>query len=659
MTDKLTYEQILSHFVVEKRHGDTAQVKCTGHDDRKGSLSIDLKDGKVVMFCHAGCLIDTVLTNADLKISDLFLNGTRNPESLYQYHNTDGSLAYEKEKYRNADGSKDFKYRHVTPEGTLSYTKGDSRILYRILQFKEALNKGDLIVYPEGEKDCNTAVALGYTSTTMGGVSDWKPEYASFFKGARLVIPFDKDKAGIDLAVKMIDSLKAVCKSLKGIVLPGDSKDISDWVCAGHNRQELDQIIAAAPELAIKKNTPDKFDWHDQAVNHGDLINKQLSPLTFQVEELIIDTGTGILGGIKKLGKSFMGSQLAISKATGNRFLGRAVKKGRVVYFALEDGERRMQSRLKMQHAAGHAMDIIYFYKWPALNTPEGKEQLKTMLAELKPELVIIDTLAKSLNGKPDQNAAGDMAEFGNEIHDIALEYQTFILFIAHHGKGLGKMTRDPGFDIRGSSAIPGSTDVNIGLYRNEDKTFQLIGEGRDFGEFDFRVSLDKEQTWAWQLEGDTQDLRRKEAEDKIIDALKVLGKADAQAIAQEIDSTRQNVGQHLKRIRDYENSPIKAIVDKKKILYSLSSLSVLSGSSNLSSLSDGSMESPENVLKVKTTQGYLHSPESDESKATDNGKVCPFCDSNKLVKQPEGDFYCKDCSNTSSDSGLKTREES
>ena len=122
------------------------------------------------------------------------------------------------------------------------------------------------------------------------------------------------------------------------------------------------------------------------------------------------------------------------------------------------------------------------------------------------------------------------------------------ILFIAHHGK---MSTRDPGFDIRGSSAIPGATDVNIGLYKNEDGTFELIGEGRDIEEFDFRVKLDKSNDWKWKCEGDARDIRRSEVEKRMWDAIFALGDAsDAIAIAKEIGTTRENVQQQLKRMR-------------------------------------------------------------------------------------------------------------
>lgn len=201
------------------------------------------------------------------------------------------------------------------------------------------------------------------------------------------------------------------------------------------------------PEVS-RPDRPKPFDWHDYAITHTDLLSKTLQPISFLVEDILIDTGTGVLAGRKKLGKSFLATQLSQSVASGASFMGRRVKQGGVVHLALEDGERRTQSRLRMQQARND-LPITYFYKWPAWNTPAGFTQLRAMLTELKPALVVVDTFAKILNGKPEQNSAGDMGDFGNRMHDLALELNLMILFIAHHGKGLQMTSRDPGFDIR------------------------------------------------------------------------------------------------------------------------------------------------------------------------------------------------------------------
>lgn len=424
-----------------------------------------------------------------------------------------------------------------------------------------------------------------------------------------------------------------------------DNKSDTNLPIIAVGNRQLRDLTADALQALEAPAKPKPFDWHDYAITHTDLLTKQLQPISFLVEDILIDTGTGVLAGRKKLGKSFLATQLSQSVASKADFLGHRVKQGKVVHFALEDGERRTQSRLRMQQARND-LPITYFYKWPAWNTPAGFTQLRAMLTELKPALVVVDTFAKILNGKPEQNSAGDMGDFGNRMHDLALELNLMILFIAHHGKGLQMTSRDPGFDIRGSSAIPGATDVNIGLYKNEDTTFELIGEGRDIPEFDFRVSFDKEATWAWQLEGEAQDLRRHEAEAKILEALELLGEADAAAIASQTDTSRVAANGHLKRMRSYEDSPITYRTKANKILYTLTTLTTLTDLTNKQSLL--SLQSNDSVTSVRELEGIDAKANSKlpvrlVRDVPNTGELpdCPVCGRNKWTPSPDGEMVC------------------
>lgn len=43
------------------RAGDQIQCLCPAHDDRNPSLTVSLKDGKILLKCHAGCSQDAVI----------------------------------------------------------------------------------------------------------------------------------------------------------------------------------------------------------------------------------------------------------------------------------------------------------------------------------------------------------------------------------------------------------------------------------------------------------------------------------------------------------------------------------------------------------------------------------------------------------------------
>jgi hypothetical protein len=385
-----------------------------------------------------------------------------------------------------------------------------------------------------------------------------------------------------------------VAEALKGA--PDGSRDETCTRLAGHfrNLEPINVTRSILLDFASKCNPPlsaqtvekclqsvykyeplaqkqEPFDWRTVAVSHESLMRKNLPPMTFLIQDLEPKEGLTIIAGKKKLGKSFFTLQQAQCVAAGTPFLNKQTVKSKVAYLALEDGEVRLKQRLVMQ-SAEHNASITYHFKWPPLNSKQGWDALVEMLDEVKPGLLIIDTVAAAISGKMDQNSAGETGAFFTRLHSLALDKHVSIVLVAHHGKR--PTTDDVGFDIRGSSAIPGCSDCNIGIYRDSaHNTYELKAESRDFPEVDMRLSFDRELTWCWQLEGNEQDLRRSEAERNIKDAIDELGgTADARAIADHLGITRAAVQQHVKYMRKEGKLAAQTFADKqkncKRILY-------------------------------------------------------------------------------------------
>jgi RecA-family ATPase len=247
-----------------------------------------------------------------------------------------------------------------------------------------------------------------------------------------------------------------------------------------------------------------------------------------------------MLGGKKKTGKSFLCLQLAQAVAGGVPCLGRAVLAGPVIYICLEDGRRRLKDRLEKQ-AAGRGLPITYFTRFPALDG-EGMAELITLLDSRRPRLLIIDTLAAAKTGKTVENEAGPMADLTNSLRILAQHFSLGILVTHHHGKAIGG---DPGDDLRGSSAIAGAADVNLGLYRDEGG-FNLKGEGRDIEQFSLRLCFDRQTTWCWQLIGDSRKVDDAEVDKETLEALRALGEADAATVAEALGKHRTTVSRRL-----------------------------------------------------------------------------------------------------------------
>jgi hypothetical protein len=55
------------------RSGSSHVARCAAHDDRNASLSISQSDdGKLLMYCHAGCSFAEVCTSLDIPMHRMF-----------------------------------------------------------------------------------------------------------------------------------------------------------------------------------------------------------------------------------------------------------------------------------------------------------------------------------------------------------------------------------------------------------------------------------------------------------------------------------------------------------------------------------------------------------------------------------------------------------
>src|SRR5262245_7004274 len=73
MRERRPIELVLSRLKNVSISGDQWSARCPGHLDRRNSLSVaEAEDGKVLIFCHAGCDLDDVLMALDLSMRDLF-----------------------------------------------------------------------------------------------------------------------------------------------------------------------------------------------------------------------------------------------------------------------------------------------------------------------------------------------------------------------------------------------------------------------------------------------------------------------------------------------------------------------------------------------------------------------------------------------------------
>ena len=135
----------------------------------------------------------------------------------------------------------------------------------------------------------------------------------------------------------------------------------------------------------------------------------------FEGQEPLIDgllyRGAYLLAGSPKVGKSFLMAQLAYQVSTGTPLWNYPVRKGTVLYLALEDDYRRLQER--SYRMFGTAENESLFFSVSAGQLGSGlDEQLTNFLREHPgTSLIIIDTLQK-------------VREVGGDNYSYANDYQ-------------------------------------------------------------------------------------------------------------------------------------------------------------------------------------------------------------------------------------------
>lgn len=330
----VTYTEVLSRFSNPIRTAagqgirQAYKVMCPCHADKQPSLTIsESKEGKVLFFCHARCSTKDILSAIGYDMKDIC---GEDPEQTWKarlewfyankYEWTDeggsrrqgyGEGVHITAEYRYYDRHNKYQYSKIRIEGGAIpgkliryYTiEGDTasackqadvtKCLYNLPDFLKLKNKAASVYIVEGEKDVETLrkIKSGFSCcVTPGGASDWRPEYAHFFKGLNVVILRDNDEAGYKAADRIASDLRPYAYSVK-IVNPSrsDHGDVTDYLNKeGGTAQSLKEVCKeVSPVYAPWVKTDDKgracgivtgllaetISEHEQYIivrNHGD-----------------------------------------------------------------------------------------------------------------------------------------------------------------------------------------------------------------------------------------------------------------------------------------------------------------------------------------------------------------------------------------------------
>ncbi|MGY2027636.1 AAA family ATPase [Nocardia gipuzkoensis] len=296
---------------------------------------------------------------------------------------------------------------------------------------------------------------------------------------------------------------------------------------------------------------------------------QQFAPLAWSVPG-IVPEGFGLLVAPPKAGKSWLVAGIGLACAAGGMALSRIpVRQRPVLYMALEDGHRRLQSRFRTLMGDGQPIPPI------ELIIEATPKQVPDMIAEFltRPHgsaapLVILDTLGKVRPPKArGEDAYGTDYQLGGKLKRLVDSVPGSSLLVVHHTRKAE--SADFVDAVSGTQGIAGSADFVLVLNRARTSDQAVLSvTGRDVLEAEYAMVF---SAGCWSLDG--KDLRDSAAtatnrrqtdrlSDRSTDALAfVQGRDETRAadLADHLRTTPDIAGRYLRRLRK------RGVIDRTK----------------------------------------------------------------------------------------------
>jgi len=189
----------------------------------------------------------------------------------------------------------------------------------------------------------------------------------------------------------------------------------------------------------------------------------------YVIEGLLPDSSLCLLAAKPKVGKSTLARHFGLSVATGEDVLGRNVKPGPVVYFALEEKLTEVRDHFRRMGLSEHAP--LHSVCYPAGDL--GLELVKEAIEKYGPMLVIVDPIFKLVR----VSDTSDYAEMTNKLEGLltlARDSGACILALHHARKGIASEQDTDA--VLGSTGLSGAVDNLILLGRDRgERTIETI----------------------------------------------------------------------------------------------------------------------------------------------------------------------------------------
>lgn len=483
-------QRVLSRLegVVTVSGGFQAKCPCRDDDDNPSFSVSEGKDGKVVVYCHAGrCDTEKACQSMGLTLSDLYPPKPKEELKLtatYNYYSEDGTLLFQKLRFVDSSGKKTFRQRKPDGRGGWDYKLADTpRVLYNLPAVVNAVKEGKPIFVVEGEKDVDTLTKMSIVATTMpNGAGTWNEIHTSVLAGATVDIIIDDDLPGQQHAVEVYQALQEVGCDVQ-VWKCAKGKDITDHLNNGGTIEQLEvfdvnsvdektEPEAVAPiqtaeqkavsdviallsrddlsdtqkllkaELAIAKSQSTKpidmgrlVDW-STFIQESDNDNYDwvIPGLLERGERVIVVAAEGV-------GKTMLARQVSICVGAGvHPFTFQPIKPMTTLSIDLENPERIIRRTSRSIYGAAAAVGKLPHHQSHLLIKPQGFDLLRAddravfeeHMDKIKPDILIMGPLYKAFidpGGRTSEAVAIEIARYLDVIRDV---YKC-ALWLEHH----------------------------------------------------------------------------------------------------------------------------------------------------------------------------------------------------------------------------------
>jgi hypothetical protein len=395
----------------------------------------------------------------------------------------------------------------------------DTTILYRKDEIDEAIANGYEIACVEGEKDADNLWAIGIPATCSAhGAADpsknqspkWTIEHSRQLAGANIVVFGDHDAPGYAHQDVTCKTSLGIAKRVRILKLADhwpeieEGGDVSDYLDAGHTREQLDALIAKAPDYASQlsnDSTAFGYSWH--LTWHGE--TDPADTRKALVQDLLPETGVALISGQWGTYKTFIADDLCAAVMTQTLFANKQVmRKGGVLFIACEgqsEVEIRLTAAFRKHGGVGNA-PFAWVQGCPRLLDPNASKILAAMVEHaaikmmqdfgLPVAIVIIDTAGKaaglSKQGELNDDAIAKMIM--SRLADASIQTGALFVGVAHFGKNIETGTKgSSGFedDADAVLALLGDRGVN-GIVPNPVMCARKRRSGPNGEEFSFQT---------------------------------------------------------------------------------------------------------------------------------------------------------------------------